>query len=230
MKKLFVLCFGIFSLNSFSQNDVQVFNLNVMNNNIQIQQQSRAVQTFASNVQIKRSTYKPVNTFKPENKVAPVNNVMNRPQVQRRRTVRRNSNPQVQNQQPLPQINFVNIPSQINPPVQLSNDDQIFQIIVLENNLGNSFGNEQLQIQQASPVQVEESKRFNDPLEGIGFDINMPKMNLRTRSTSASSESLSVSYKLNHLRSKFLKVNRKMKGKLSFKKRLRLKVDNCFKW
>jgi hypothetical protein len=231
MKKIFVLGFGILNLNSFSQNDVQVFNLNnLSNSNIQLQQQSRAVQTFASNVQIKRNTYKPVNTVKPANKVTQANNVIKRPPIQRRRTVRRNSNSQVQDQQPLPQINFVNIPSQINPPVQLSNDDQIFQINAPENNLGNSFGNEQLAIQQAAPVQDKQTKRFSDPLEGLGFDINMPKMNVRTRSTSASSGALSVSYKLNHLRNKFLKVNRKMKGKLSFKKRLRLKVDTCFKW
>ena len=237
MKKIIALSFGVLSLNTFSQNDIQVFNLkNISDNNINIQRQSiQSVQTFASNVQLKRNGAKPankINTAKPVNKRIPLNNVVNRPLIQRR-TVRRNANPQVQTQQPLPQlVNLINIPPQMNPPAQvLSNDDQVFAINVLENNVGNSFGNEQMQIQQAAiPIQAEQAKRFSDPLEGIGFNISIPKMERRVRSSSESSASLSTHYKLVHLKSKFLKVNRKMKGKLSFKKRLRLKVDNCFKW
>lgn len=232
MKKIFVLGFGIFGLNSFAQNDIRVFNLNNFSNNnigLQQQQQFRAVQTFASNVQLKRNRVQVINSIKPANKVTPVQAVVNRPQVQRRRTVRRNADLQIQIQQPLLQINLVNVPPQMNPPAQLSNDDQIFQINVLENNVGNSFGNENIQIQQAAPAEEKQAGHAGDFLEGIS--LNLPKMNLKTFSVSKRSSSSSTSsYKLTQLKNKFVKVNRKIKGKLAFKKRLRLKVDNCFKW
>ena len=235
MKKVLVLSLGILSLNLFSQNDLQIFNLNnSLDNNIGLQQQHvRAVQTFASNVQLKRNTVKATDNTKDINKAntvktKPVNT--NKQVVRRRRVTNNTINVPVQTQQHLVIINVINVPPQMNPPAQLSNDDQVFQINVLENNFGNSFGNENIIVQQAVPVQEKQVGHAGGFLEGISLDINVSKINFKSRSVSKGSASLSSSYKLAHLKNKFLKMNRKMKGKLSFKKRLRIKVDNCFKW
>jgi hypothetical protein len=104
-------------------------------------------------------------------------------------------------------------------------------IIALENNSGNALGNEMNPIEQIASFDIPAIQIGNGNMN-LNLDINMPKINLRSVKLSGrgSSSSKGNQHKLYDLKKKWAKFNRKASGKLSLKKKMKIRVDNCFKW
>lgn len=111
-----------------------------------------------------------------------------------------------------------------NPVSQIQNDDIQVLVNVAENNVGNEF----ILIQQISNVAAPALMNGN----GNSFELKLPSVNLsfNNRIRKASSASDSKKYKMAWIENKFKKVNRNLRGKFSGTKRLKIKVDDCFKW
>lgn len=116
------------------------------------------------------------------------------------------------------QNNVANPINQMMQPQVILNDD--IQLNVLENN----FGNQGIVIQQASNVSKPALP------EGKGLEINLPKINFNSGIRLAKLNSHTSKNKTVHMKNKFLKMNRKLSAKFAFGKKLKLKVDDCFKW
>lgn len=198
VKKGIVCLLSTIAINAAAQNQVQQF---YMNNNLSNQAyvQQRANPVLASNV---------VNVKKPS-----TTNSANKPKA----------NPTVQ-RRPVQQAAQRNI----NPPVQIKNDDIQIQMNVSDNNVGNEFNNfEVIQIQQLSNVALPQIQ-----LDGsAGMELKLPKVNLSvSRKVVKSNSSHQSKKKATLIKNKFKKANRKWSTKLEGKKKLRLKVDRCFNW
>lgn len=206
MKKLILLTPLLFNLNAKAQNLVQNNSLLNVSNISQVQSH----QVFASNIMVNNST--------------------NRPQVQRAsNTVQR------QVRRVVPQSNIADNPmvQQGNFSINEINDDIQVQsnIIEIENNAGNAFGNEMNPLEQIASFDIPAIQLGSGNLN-LNLDITMPKINFRSVKLSGrgSSSSKGNHHQLQDLKKKWAKFSRKTSGKLSFKKKLKIKVDNCFKW
>ena len=198
MKKGIVCLLSTVTINAAAQSQVQQF---YTNNNLsnQVYVQQRANPVLASNVM---NVKKPATT-----------NTANKPKIVQ--TVQR---------RPVQQAAQRNI----NPPVQIKNDEIQIQMNVSDNNVGNELNNfEVIQIQQLSNVALPQIQ-----LDGnAGMELKLPKVNLSVnRKVVKSSSSHQSKKKVTLIKNKFKKANRKWTTKLEGKKKLRLKVDRCFNW
>ncbi len=64
----------------------------------------------------------------------------------------------------------------------------------------------------------------------LDLDINMPKIKLPSMKLSSRKTVSSSKHKTFSVKNRLAKLNRKMTGKLSMGKKLKIRVDNCFKW
>ena len=244
MKKNFILIFALGTANYFAQvqqqqplpqqNFFRGNTLNTNDNDLNVQQ--RASQVFASNINIsnvKINTIKAnpvvVNTNKTNVKPIVQGNI-NRPAVRQRHQVRNNGDANNEGKNDINSQNFINVPR---PEIQTNlgnkfiiiNDDNI-NIQLLENNI------EMPQIQAAAPQM--QLGGGNSGGNGFSLNINLPKLNLPTLKLKAIKFSGGSSHSSHHkkfnLKKRLIKFDRKWHAKFDSKKRLRIKVDNCFKW
>jgi len=203
VKKGIVYLMSSVVLNATAQNQVQQFysNVNLAN---QSYVQQRANPVLASNV----SNINKANTVKVNatnsNKRTTVNQTVQRRPVQQ--SAQRN----------------------VNPPVQIQNEDIQIQTNVSDNNVGNELNNfEVIQIQQLSNVAVPAIPQIGN----AGMELKLPKVNMGvSRKTAKSNSSRQSKNKIVQIKNKIKKANRKWCTKLEGKKKLRLKVDRCFNW
>lgn len=116
----------------------------------------------------------------------------------------------------------------VNPPIQIKNNDIQIQTSVSDNNVGNELNNfELIQVQQISNVAVPALPQIGN----AGLELKIPKVNLGVgRKNVKSGSSHQSKNKILQIKNKFKKANRKWCAKLEGKKKLRLKVDRCFNW
>jgi len=206
VKKGIVCLMSSVVLNAAAQNQVQQFysNVNLAN---QSYVQQRANPVLASNV----SNINKANTVKVNatnsNKRTTVNQTVQRRPVQQ--SAQRN----------------------VNPPVQIQNEDIQIQTNVSDKNVGNELNNfEVIQIQHLSNVAVPAIPQIGN----AGMELKLPKVNLgvsrMSRKSVKSGSSNHSKKKIVQIKNKIKKVNRKWCTKLEGKKKLRLKVDRCFNW
>jgi hypothetical protein len=212
MQKLIVIQAILVTLNAHSQNLVQS---NILTNSGLLQSQSPPQQVFASNMMVGNS-----NKNIESQAQGATNVVQGR---QRRASALQNntgSNPMVQ------QAKFAI--DNINDDIQVQGN-----IIVLENNGGNALGNETNPIEQIASLNIPAIQLGSGNMDlSLNLDINMPKINLKTIKFKGKGSSASKGNhnRIRQLEKKLAKFNRKTAGKLSFKKKLKIKVDSCFKW
>lgn len=218
MKKVLFIIPVLFALNGFSQNQIQQ-NFNNINLTNRQALQMQSVQVFASNIKVNDD-----NTNKPARANA-------NPQVYVQRSTTANSIQRRQRRIP-PQTN-INVSNVSQPLVNISenniNDDiQIQENFSqqLDNNVGNAFGNENI-IEQLASVNIPAIQLGSGSLN---LDINLPTLKLPSIKFNSRKSVSSSKHKKFHVKNKLAKFNRKMSGKLSFGKKLKIKVDNCFKW
>jgi hypothetical protein len=220
MKKLILTAPFLIALNGFSQNLIQSNISNYNLNNLQAQ----SVQVFASNVSINdNNTNKPVRAN--SNPVVQTVQRASTAAGNQHRQRRRNPAPNISN--PV-QTNIINVSDKnINDDIQV----QIKFVQQLDNNLGNAFGNESNVIEQIASLDIPAIQLGSGNMD-LNLDINLPKINLKPIKLSGKGSSVSSSkhHKSFHLKNKLAKFNRKTVSKLSFKKKLKIRVDNCFKW
>lgn len=217
MKKVLLIAPVLFSINSFSQN-IWVNNLS---NQSTPQMQVQNVQVFASNMTTNdNNTNKPLRAnANPQVYVQRVSNASGNQRRQTRR-VTNVSNTNISN--PI-QTNIINVAE--------NNTDEIQQLVnytVNDNNVGNSFGNEN-QIEQIASANIPAIQVGTGSLN-LNLDINMPTIKLPSMKFSSRKLVSSSKHKTFHVRNKLAKINRNMTGKFSFGKKLKIKVDNCFKF
>lgn len=213
MKKVLFIAPVLFSLSSFSQN--------ILVNNLgnQYAPQMQSVQVFASNMMVNNAN-KPARTnANPQVYVQRVSNASGN----QRRQIRRTNN--VAN----------NISNVTQPLVNVSGNNINEVVQVQENfdkqendNLGNAFGNENL-IEQIASVNIPTIQVGTGSMN-LNLDINMPKIKLPAMKFSSRKTVSSSKHKTFRTKKYLAKLNRKMTGKLTFGKKLKIKVDNCFKW
>ncbi|MBP7808237.1 MAG: hypothetical protein KA163_02985 [Bacteroidia bacterium] len=214
MKTLFFIAPVLFALSAFGQNEIQT---NISNINMQ-QRYIQVNQVFASNMMGNtNNTNKPVRAnTNPQVQVQRATNASSN----QRRQVRRVTN------------NVGNVSNVTQPLVNVSenNTDEIQQLgnfsQQADNSLGNAFGNENL-IEQIASVNIPAIQVGTGSLN-LNLElptIKMPSIKFTSRKSVASSK-----HKTFRVKNKLAKLNRKMTGKLSFGKKLKIKVDNCFKW
>ena len=138
------------------------------------------------------------------------NQVSRRVPVQQ--NVSRNMNPQVQ-------------PFVLNVDVQ----QEQMQMNVNDNNVGNEINF----FQQIAAVEIPAIQTGNGNIDvHLNLNINMPKLNLslNKRAVKSRAESNSSKHKLFQLEKKLKKMNRRFSAKMKHPKKLKIKIDNCFKW
>ena len=203
----------LFAMSSFGQNQVQT---NV-SNNLQQQRFVQVNQVFASNMM--GNSNKPVRaSANPQVQVQRASGASSNQRQQRRRVVN-TANTNVSNViQPL--VNFSE--NNINDDIQVQGNFSQQS----DNNAGNAFGNENL-IEQIASVNIPAIQVGTGSLN-LNLDlpsIKMPSIKFASRKSVSSSK-----HKTHAIKNKLAKLNRNLSGKLSFKKKLKIKVDNCFKW
>lgn len=203
VKKGIVCLLSSVVLNAAAQNQVQQFysNTNLAN---QAYVQQRANPVLASNVSnINKANAVKVNVAN-SNKRTTANQTVQRRPVQQ--SAQRN----------------------VNPPVQIQNEDIQIQTNVSDNNVGNELNNfEVIQIQHLSNVAVPAIPQMGN----AGMELKLPKVNLGvSRKKVKSGSSHHSKNKTVLIKNKIKKANRKWCTKLEGKKKLRLKVDRCFNW
>ena len=199
------------------QNFNPIFATNVSLNN------SNKAETVKKNPVSVRANPVAVSTNKSNIKAVVVNTVK-KTTTQHRRI--RTTN--IVNTQPLPQINFINVQFNANPPVQGNFDNQINVLNNVDININDILENNSPQVQAAVP-QVQSGGGGNS----FSLNINLPKLNLPSfnfKPIKFSGGSSHSYHKKFHFKNKWIKLNRKMGGKFSFGRKLRIKVDNCFRW
>lgn len=214
MKKLIFIAPVLFSLSSFSQNTL----VNYLGN--QSQHQMQSVQVFASNMMLNNSS-----TNKPARANA-------NPQVYVQRATNANSNQRRQVRRT--NVSNTNISNHVQTNINYVSDKNINDDIQIQenfdkqktDNLGNAFGNENL---------IEQIASVNIPAIPVGtgsLNLNLELPTIKLPSTKFGTRKLVASskHKTFRVKNKLAKLNRKMTGKLSFGKKLKIKVDNCFKW
>ena len=202
----------LFAMSSFGQNQVQT---NV-SNNLQQQRFVQVNQVFASNMM--GNSNKPVRaSANPQVQVQRASGASSNQRQQRRRVVN-TANTNVSNViQPLVNFSENNINDDIQVQGNFSQQD---------NNVGNAFGNENI-IEQIASVNIPAIQVGTGSLN-LNLDlptIKLPSIKFASRKSVSSSK-----HKTFRVKNKLAKLNRKMTGKLAFGKKLRIKVDNCFKW
>ncbi len=218
MKKLVFITPILFVFSGFGQNLIQT---NTSNINMQQQRFVQVNQVFASNMMGNDNT-----TNKPVRANA-------NPQVNFQRVAIGNVNQRQQRRRRgAPQAVNTNISNVIQPLVNVSqsniNDDiQLHGNFSqqADNNLGNSFGNENVSEQIASA----NIPAIQLGIGSLNLDINLPTIKLPSIKFAPRKSVSSSKHKTFNVRNKLAKHNRKM-GKCSFDKKLKIKVDNCFKW
>ncbi len=213
MKSLFFITPVLLALSAFGQNEIQT---NLSNINMQ-QRYIQVNQVFASNMMGNTSnTNKPVRVnANPQVLVQRATNASSN----QRRQVRRVTN------------NVGNVSNVTQPLVNISdnNTDEIPQLgnfSQQDNSVGNAFGNENM-IEQIASVNIPAIQVGSGSLN-LNLElptIKLPSMKFASRKSVASSKHKSYTLKM-----KLAKLNRNLSGKLSLKKKLNIKVDNCFKW
>lgn len=203
VKKGIVCLLSSVVLNAAAQNQVQQFysNTNLAN---QAYVQQRANPVLASNVSnINKANAVKVNVTN-SNKRTTANQTVQRRPVQQ------------------------NAQRNVNPPVQIQNEDIQIQTNVSDNNVGNELNNfEVIQIQHLSNVAVPAIPQMGN----AGMELKLPKVNLGvSRKNVKSGSSHHSKKKIVLIKNKIKKANRKWCTKLEGKKKLRLKVDRCFNW
>lgn len=206
VKKGIVCLLSSVVLNAAAQNQVQQFysNTNLAN---QAYVQQRANPVLASNVSnINKANAVKVNVTN-SNKRTTANQTVQRRPVQQ------------------------NAQRNVNPPVQIQNEDIQIQTNVSDNNEGNELNNfEVIQIQHLSNVAVPAIPQIGN----AGMELKLPKVNLgvsrMSRKSVKSGSSNHSKGKLVLIKNKIKKANRKWCTKLEGKKGLKFKVDNCFRW
>ncbi|MBN8692692.1 MAG: hypothetical protein J0L69_05815 [Bacteroidetes bacterium] len=203
VKKGIVCLLSSVVLNAAAQNQVQQFysNTNLAN---QAYVQQRANPVLASNVSnINKANAVKVNVTN-SNKRTTANQTVQRRPVQQ------------------------NAQRNVNPPVQIQNEDIQIQTNVSDNNVGNELNNfEVIQIQHLSNVAVPAIPQMGN----AGMELKLPKVNLGvSRKKVKSGSSHHSKKKIVLIKNKIKKANRKWCTKLEGKKKLRLKVDRCFNW
>lgn len=203
VKKGIVCLLSSVVLNAAAQNQVQQFysNTNLAN---QAYVQQRANPVLASNVSnINKANAVKVNVTN-SNKRTTANQTVQRRPVQQ------------------------NAQRNVNPLVQIQNEDIQIQTNVSDNNVGNELNNfEVIQIQHLSNVAVPAIPQMGN----AGMELKLPKVNLGvSRKNVKSGSSNHSKKKIVQIKNKIKKVNRKWCTKLEGKKKLRLKVDRCFNW
>ncbi len=216
MKKILFITPVLFAMNVFSQNILlQNFSNTNLTNNQAVQMQSQ--QVFASN-KIVNDNNKPVR--------ANAN-----PQINFIQRAATNVSTQRRRRRVTPQVNNISNPINIiNVPLNNMNDDILVQgnLSQQADDSGNAFGNENM-IQQLASANIPVIQLGSGSLN-LNLDLNLPTIKLPAIKFSSHKSVSSSSHKAFRLKNKWLKFNRNMSGKLSFGKKLKIKVDNCFKW
>lgn len=216
MKRVILILPLAFALNGFSQNIAQqVSNINLVQTN-----SNPRVQVFASNVMLNNSnTNKPVRVnANPQVQVQRATNASGNQRRQVRR-VTNNVNTNISNvTQPLVNVSDNNINDDIQ---MLGNFNQ-----QLDNNAGNAFGNENM-VEQIASVNIPAIRVGSGSLN---LNLELPTIKLPSMKFASSKSVSNSKHKTHTIKKKLAKLNRKMTGRLSFGKKLKIKVDNCFKW
>lgn len=211
MKKILLITPLLFAMNGFSQNIL------ISNFGNQSAPQIQGVQVLASNIKVNDNNInKPVRVnANPQVYVQRATNTNSNQRRQVRRRVTNVSNPV--------QTNVINVAeNNINDDIQIQGNF----VNQSDNNVGNASGNENL-IEQIASVNIPAIQLGTGSLN-LNIDLptlKMPTIKFASRKTVSSSK-----HKSHTLKKKLAKLNRNLGGKLSFKKKLKIKVDNCFKW
>lgn len=211
MKKVLFIVPLLLNLYSFSQN---ILMTNLGN---QAMPQMQSVQVFASNMMVNNSS---------TNKPARVNA---NPQVQVQRVSNANANSNQRRQVRRTNVSNTNISNPVQTNIiNENNTDEIQQILsnVSDNNAGNAFDNESL-IEQIASANIPAIQMGSGSLN---LNINMPEIKLPTIKFASRKSVSSSKHKTFWMKKKIAKLNRNMAGKFSFGKKLKIKVDNCFKF
>lgn len=219
MKKIAFISAALLSLNVFSQNIIQqVSNVSLIQTNYNQRQQ-----VFASNMMVnENNANKPARVnANPSINVQRASNVNGR-QQQRRRVV---------NAAPV-------IASNINPPivnVAENNTDEIQQLINYEQQAQNNSGNAPDSYRDGNENLIEQIASVNIPAIQTGnasmnLNLEIPTLKLPTLKFASRKTVTNSKRKTFKVKNRLAKLNRNLAGKLAFKKKLKIKVDNCFKW
>jgi hypothetical protein len=214
MRKLIFVTPVLFALSAFGQNQIQT---NVSNSKIVQQRFVQVNQVLASNMI--GNTNKPVRAN--ANPQVQVQHATNASSNQRRqiRRVTNNVNTNISNvTQPLVNVSENNI----NDDIQMQENFNP----QLDNNLGNAFGNENL-IEQIASVNIP---AIQVGTGSLNLNLDLPTIKLPSMKFASRKSVSSTKHKTHTVKKKLAKLNRKMTGKLAFGKKLKIKVDNCFKW
>lgn len=227
MRKIIFSSVLFLGVAGYSQNINYLNNASVGNQAIQAQN----VQVFASNVSVNANK---VNRVVSPNPVRANSN----PQVQQLLNTATNQRRQVRRRTTVSNAGITNA-VQTNPVqtnignVFESNTDEVQSQVILEqvsnDNLGNAFGNENNGIEQIASANIPAIQLGSGTLN-LNLDMNLPSLKLPSVKLSSRKSVSRTSHRTFHLRNKLAKMNRKLTGKLSFGKKLKIKVDNCFKW
>lgn len=213
MRTIFFVTPVLFVFSAFGQNHVQT---NVSNIPLQ-QRYIQASQVYASNVVGNTS-----NANKPVRANA-------NPQVQVQRATNASSNQRRQVRRVT--NNVSNISNVTQPLVNVSenNTDEIQQLGNFSQqdiNVGNAFGNESM-IEQIASVNIP---AIQVGTGSLNLNLDLPSIKMPSIKFASRKSVSSAKHKSFYVKKKLAKLNRKMTGKLSFGKKLKIKVDNCFKW
>lgn len=211
MKKVLFIAAVLFSGNSFAQNIL------MSNFGNQSAPQVQGVQILASNIKVNDNNInKPARlNANPQVYVQRATNANNNQRRQVRRRVTNVSNPV--------QTNVINVSeNNINDDIQIQGNF----VNQLDNNVGNAFGNENL-IEQIASANIPAIQLGSGSLN---LNLDLPTLKMPTIKFASRKSVSSSKHKSHTLKKKLAKLNRNLGGKLSFKKKLKIKVDNCFKW
>lgn len=126
------------------------------------------------------------------------------------------------------QNNIRNMNNQIQPLI-INND--LMQEQTQINSMDNNSGNNMSIVQQIAAAEMPALPIGNGKSDlHLNVEINLPKINLNKRLTKSNVSSNSSKHQLIQLKKSFIKINRKLNTRLRSNKKLKNKVDNCFKW
>lgn len=202
-------------MSSFGQNQIQT---NV-SNNLPQQRFVQVNQVFASNMV--GNSNKPVRaSANPQVQVQRASGASSNQRQQRRRVVN-TANTNVSNViQPLVNFSENNINDDIQVQGNFSQQD---------NNVGNAPDS------YRDGNMIEQIASVNIPAIQVGtgslnLNLDLPTIKLPAIKFASCKSVSSSTHKSHTIKMKLAKLNRNFGGKLSLKKKLKIKVDNCFKW
>jgi len=136
-----------------------------------------------------------------------------------------NSNQRIQTRR-----NTANSSTQVQTNINISNIDIQLQgnfSQPVNDNLGNSFGNENNMIEQIASANIP---AIQVGTGSLNLNLEMPTIKLPSIKFSSRKSVSTSKHKSFYFKNKMIKLNRRLKGKFSLRKKLKIKVDNCFKW